>query len=139
MRHFPRPVMGRQGALVPPPQGDRDWRAGGPLAAAELLVDGEHPLGGHVAEQGDGRGEADLRRVGQDLADAVAPVFRSLHLEDRVLREHVGAAVRQLRSVIPPSWVGGPGGGARGSWPPAVPGGQPVIWRPSGRMTVTRR
>lgn len=62
-----------------------------------MLVDGEHPLGGHGAEQGDGRGEADLRCVGQDLADAVAPVFRWLHFEDRVLCEHVHAAVGQLR------------------------------------------
>lgn len=94
---FPASRDGPPGAFVPPPQGDRDWRAGGPLAAAELLVDGEHPLGGHGAEQGDGRGEADLRRVGQDLADTVAPVFRWLHLEDRVFRKHVGAAVGQLR------------------------------------------
>jgi hypothetical protein len=71
---FPASRDGPPGALVPPPQADRDWQAGGPLATAELLVDGEHPLGGHCAEQGDGRG-ADLRRVGQDLADAVAPVF----------------------------------------------------------------
>ena len=69
------------------------------------------------AKQGDRGRQAGLGCVGVDLADALAPVFRGLDLEDGRGGEDVCPAVTGLGPAGPASWLASSPPGGRGSLP----------------------